>query len=311
MGKVLIIDDNKKNVELLRDFIESWGYDAIVAYQGMKALQMAQEELPDIILLDVMLPGMSGFEVCQALKDKPRTREIPVVMVTALATPEDRSNGFATGADHFMVKPVSYIELKAVLKNLMQKKERMDAMEEQGIVLEKIYLVLQRLLHSSTNGMETERLDFYRNVFSHLGLQNGEIEKTLNVLRFQPVYRKVRNSPEELQFVLAVFKDLKCDEWIRSLLEFSCTAHAERDPALTFYLKERNLLDIANLCYEIHRFDEILREHDFDKKKALTVFKEEQKQFGYSSAFVEALAKEMKDQELRNQIQEGLDLHNV
>lgn len=64
MGKVLIIDDNKKNVELMRDFIESWGYDAIVAYQGMKALEMAREELPDIILLDVMLPGMSGFEVC-------------------------------------------------------------------------------------------------------------------------------------------------------------------------------------------------------------------------------------------------------
>ena len=74
MTTVLIIDDNRKNVELLRDFIESWGYATLSAYQGKEALQIAQEKRPDIILLDVMLPGMSGFEVCRELKDTTATQ---------------------------------------------------------------------------------------------------------------------------------------------------------------------------------------------------------------------------------------------
>lgn len=308
MGKVLIIDDNKKNVELMRDFIESWGYDAIVAYQGMKALEMAREELPDIILLDVMLPGMSGFEVCQALKDKVDTKDIPVVMVTALATPEDRSAGFATGADYFMVKPVSYKELKAVLKNLMQKKERIDAMENRGIVLEKINLLLRHFLHSSYDVHEKERLDFYRNVFKHLGLQTREVEKILSVLLFQPIYQDVKNAAEKLQFIIKVFQGLKCDVWIRDLIVFSCTVPEERDPGRTQYLEEQGLLEVAQLCYELHRFDDILKESAFDTNKALSLFKEEQKQFDYSSMLVDALTKELNDQDLRNRIRQDFNV---
>lgn len=311
MGKVLIIDDNQKNVELLRDFIESWGYDVIVAYQGMKALKMAQEELPDIILLDVMLPGMSGFEVCQILKDNLETKEIPVVMVTALATPEDRSNGFATGADHFMVKPVNYKELKAVLKNLIQRKERMDVMEEQVIVLEKICLVLRHLMHFEADVLEAEYLDFYRNVFKHLGLHNTEIERVLNVLRFQPIYCEAKSSSDKLKFLSDIFKGLKCDAWMRSLVAFSCAAPEERDPDTILYLEEHNLLEVARLCYEAHRFNERLKETSFDQKKALSLFKEEQKKLGRSSVFLEALVKEMKDQELRKLIQQDLNSSDV
>ena len=122
MAKVLIIDDNEKNIELFKDFVESWGYSTILAYQGREAIELAQKEKPDAIILDVMLPGMSGYEVCSELKDNPATRFIPIVMVTALTDYADRVHGFNVGADNFLVKPVNYRELRAILGSLLRKK---------------------------------------------------------------------------------------------------------------------------------------------------------------------------------------------
>lgn len=306
MTTVLIIDDNRKNVELLRDFIESWGYATLSAYQGMEALRLAQEKRPDIILLDVMLPGMSGFEVCRALKDTVATQNIPVILITALTTPEDRASGFSVGANHFMTKPVSYKELKAILKNFTQEKARLDGMEAQDLILKKLYQALYRLLCVDDHGMEDERMDFYRHVFKHLDLPNALGEKVLYVLWFQPIYQRSQKRSTDLAFVHDLFQGLKCTEWLRPLVLFSCTPYKDRDPALTSSLKAQGLLDIAQLCYEVNRFDTLLRENAFQKEKALAAFKEEQKRFAYSPAFTDALEKEMADQELRNRIRQDL-----
>ncbi len=306
MTTVLIIDDNRKNVELLRDFIESWGYATLSAYQGKEALQIAQEKRPDIILLDVMLPGMSGFEVCRELKDTTVTQNIPVILITALTTPEDRASGFSVGANHFMTKPVSYKELKAILKNFAEEKTRLDSMETQDLVLKKLYQALYRLLCVDDHGMEDERMDFYRHVFKHLGLPNTLGEKVLYVLWFQPIYQRSKKHQADLFFLQDLFQGLKCTEWLRPLVLFSCTPYKDRDPELASSLKAQGLMDIAQLCYEVNRFDTLLQENDFHKEKALAVFKEEQQRFAYSTAFTDALAKELADQELRNRIRQDL-----
>ena len=122
MKTVLIVDDNIKNLDLFKDFVESWGYETVTAQQGKDAISLAERYLPDIILLDVMLPGMSGYEVCRELKENTKTQHIPVVMITVLNDIADRIHGYKIGADQFLVKPVDYNELHAILTVYLVKK---------------------------------------------------------------------------------------------------------------------------------------------------------------------------------------------
>ena len=115
MAKILVVDDNEQLRDLLKDVVESWGYEVLEASQGRSCLALAQKERPNIILLDVMLPGLSGYEVCQSLKEDPSTHDISIIMVSALTDVEDRIHGFKVGADNFLVKPINYEELRAIV----------------------------------------------------------------------------------------------------------------------------------------------------------------------------------------------------
>src|ERR1700756_5686333 len=105
-AKILVVDDVFANVRLLEAKLTADYYDVLCAYDGPTALAMAAEEQPDIVLLDVMMPGMDGFEVCRRLKADPVPRHIPVVLVTALDGRLDRIGGLECGADEFLTKPV-------------------------------------------------------------------------------------------------------------------------------------------------------------------------------------------------------------
>src|SRR5246500_2560835 len=104
-AKILVVDDVFANVRLLEAKLTADYYDVICAHDGPTALAMATAEQPDIVLLDVMMPGMDGFEVCRRLKDDPQTRHIPVVLVTALDGRLDRIGGLEGGADGFLTQP--------------------------------------------------------------------------------------------------------------------------------------------------------------------------------------------------------------
>ena len=110
-GLVLIVDDDEGNRTLLRDPLETHGYEIVEAANGEQALQQVEQRPPDVILLDVMLPGMDGFEVCRRLKKDSRTAPIPVLMVTALSERMERMMGIAAGASDFLTKPVDLQEL--------------------------------------------------------------------------------------------------------------------------------------------------------------------------------------------------------
>ncbi|CVI58209.1 MULTISPECIES: PleD family two-component system response regulator [Agrobacterium] len=121
-ARVLVVDDIPANVKLLEARLLAEYFDVVTAEDGFKALAICDKEQVDIILLDIMMPGMDGFEVCERLKANPNTAHIPVVMVTALDQPSDRVRGLKAGADDFLTKPVNDLQLIARVKSLVRLK---------------------------------------------------------------------------------------------------------------------------------------------------------------------------------------------
>lgn len=129
-ARILVVDDVEANVRLLEAKLTLEYYEVLTASDGSSALQVAYEERPDIILLDVMMPGMDGFETCRRLKADPLTRHIPVVLVTALDGREDKLKGLDAGADDFVTKPIDDVILFARVRSLLRLKSVMDELRE-------------------------------------------------------------------------------------------------------------------------------------------------------------------------------------
>lgn len=119
-GRVLIADDNQQNRELLEAYLASEGHEILMAHDGRETLDIAQARQPDLILLDIMMPKMSGYEVCRQIKQDPRTKDISVVMVTALKEVGDIEKAVAAGADDFLTKPVHRLELTTRVRSLVR-----------------------------------------------------------------------------------------------------------------------------------------------------------------------------------------------
>ncbi len=130
VARILVVDDIDANVRLLEAKLTAEYYHVLTAPDGPTALALAAEERPDIILLDVMMPGMDGFEVCRRLKDDPLTRHIPVVMVTALDGRNDRVTGLEAGADEFLTKPIDDLMLFSRVRSLTRLKTIMDELRQ-------------------------------------------------------------------------------------------------------------------------------------------------------------------------------------
>ncbi|MGQ3040381.1 MAG: PleD family two-component system response regulator [Brevundimonas sp.] len=129
-ARILVVDDVEPNVRLLEAKLTLEYYEVLTATDGATALEIAAAERPDIILLDVMMPGMDGFETRRRLKADPVTRHIPVVLVTALDGREDKMKGLAVGADDFVTKPIDDVILFARVKSLVRLKAVMDELRE-------------------------------------------------------------------------------------------------------------------------------------------------------------------------------------
>ena len=129
-ARILVVDDVEPNVRLLEAKLTLEYYEVLTAMDGATALTIAAAERPDIILLDVMMPGMDGFETCKRLKADPVTRHIPVVLVTALDGREDKIKGLGVGADDFVTKPIDDVILFARVKSLVRLKAVVDELRE-------------------------------------------------------------------------------------------------------------------------------------------------------------------------------------
>ena len=126
---VLVVDDNQQNRELLQAYLEDIDCLAVPAQDGPEALAIIAKNPPDLILLDVMMPKMSGFEVCRRIKNDPKTSDIPIIMVTALNEFGDIERGIDSGTDDFLSKPVNKLELLTRVKTMLKLKHLTDKLE--------------------------------------------------------------------------------------------------------------------------------------------------------------------------------------
>ena len=143
--KVLIVDDDKENADLIAYFLKPQNYKIITAHDGVEALKLVEKEAPDIILLDIKLPKMDGFEVCERIKKKAPTQFIPIIMITALKDLKSKIRSLEAGADDFISKPFENIELLTRVKSLLRIKKYHDEVEQKNKELEEKNKALLRM----------------------------------------------------------------------------------------------------------------------------------------------------------------------
>ena len=298
MKTVLIVDDNIKNLDLFKDFVESWGYETVTAQQGKDAISLAERYLPDIILLDVMLPGMSGYEVCRELKENTKTQHIPVVMITVLNDIADRIHGYKIGADQFLVKPVDYNELHAILDSLFGKKSMFDEMESRGTVIESLNVLLKQCLPSEAVVVADRKFHYCRKLCDYLNLSKNETEQGLLLVRIQDIIatlckQKGTVPEDEMTFL----EPLKMDKWVKPLLLLYIRGYLNGvDETLQRKIKECHLEKLAGISFVLDRYGSILVSENGDDNKALLKLRQECSQYAYPDDVVRLLEQIVNDE---------------
>ena len=297
MKTVLIEDDNIKNLDLFKDFVESWGYETVTAQQGKDAISLAERYLPDIILLDVMLPGMSGYEVCRELKENTKTQHIPVVMITVLNDIADRIHGYKIGADQFLVKPVDYNELHAILDSLFGKKSMFDEMESRGTVIESLNVLLKQCLPSEAVVVADRKFHYCRKLCDYLNLSKNETEQGLLLVRIQDIIatlckQKGTVPEDEMTFL----EPLKMDKWVKPLLLYIRGYLNGVDETLQRKIKECHLEKLAGISFVLDLYGSILVSENGDDNKALLKLRQECSQYAYPDDVVRLLEQIVNDE---------------
>lgn len=297
MKTVLIVDDNIKNLDLFKDFVESWGYETVTAQQGKDAISLAERYLPDIILLDVMLPGMSGYEVCRELKENTKTQHIPVVMITVLNDIADRIHGYKIGADQFLVKPVDYNELHAILDSLFGKKSMFDEMESRGTVIESLNVLLKQCLPSEAVVVADRKFHYCRKLCDYLNLSKNETEQGLLLVRIQDIIatlckQKGTIPEDEMTFL----EPLKMDKWVKPLLLYIRGYLNGVDETLQRKIKECHLEKLAGISFVLDLYGSILVSENGDDNKALLKLRQECSQYAYPDDVVRLLEQIVNDE---------------
>jgi putative two-component system response regulator len=175
-SKILVVDDNQTNVELIAMHLKPFPYEIIKAYDGEQALEMVRKDPPDLILLDLMMPKLSGYEVCERLKSDKKTALIPIVIVTALRELEDKIKAIECGADDFLIKPFNKIEMTTRIKSLLRVRDLMSELDHS----ESMVFILAETLEAKdvyTRG-HSERVAKYSTILAkEMGMSAYEVEE--------------------------------------------------------------------------------------------------------------------------------------
>jgi len=173
--QILIVDDNKVNVELLKAQLKPYDYQIDVAFDGEEALQKISKAPPDMVLLDLMMPKISGFEVCRWIKQNKETQFVPVIVITALQELDDKLKAIELGADDFLVKPFNKLELLTRIKSLLRMKELHDDLDTSESVLFSLAGALEAK-DIYTRGHSERVAQHSVDIAKRMGLSQREIE---------------------------------------------------------------------------------------------------------------------------------------
>ncbi len=171
--KVLIVDDEEGNIAFLRTLLEGDGYEVETAFNGKEAVEKTNECMPDVVILDIMMPEMDGYEACRKIKENPDTVNIPVVMVTALNDMESKLKGLEASANDFISKPIDWSELSVRIRNLLKVKDYEDLLLQYNQKLEEEVKKRTYEIESLKDRLEAENVYLREEV--KLQHEHGEI----------------------------------------------------------------------------------------------------------------------------------------
>lgn len=292
IGEVLIVDDNEQNCEILEDVISIWGYKTYKAFQGMEAYDMACKHKPEIILLDVMLPGMNGFEVCKKLKKNKDTKNIPIVMLTALNDVEDRIRGFDVGADEFLSKPINYQELRNRVTSLIMNKNQLEKMENSSQIVES-YLKILKAKDDKLYSHACMVKNYSSNVAKIMAISDLKREQLIIGAYLHDLGKISDASQSHVEVGEDIIAPLKMSKWLSIFIR----NHHEKLNGQGFPdgLKEPQMSIELQILVTINRFVE-LWEQSGDKGKCIDFLFNESEKGYWSIAVIEALKQVYEDE---------------
>ncbi|MBU4484846.1 response regulator [bacterium] len=174
--KILIVDDNKVNIELVRAQLKPFDYELVYAFDGEEALARVVTDKPDLILLDLMMPKISGYEVCRSIKQNKNTHFIPIIVITALQELNDKIKAIELGADDFLVKPFNKLELLTRIKSLLKLKSLHDDLDTTESILFSLVEALEAK-DMYTRGHSERVSEYATKLAQTIGLSPKEIEE--------------------------------------------------------------------------------------------------------------------------------------
>jgi len=217
MKRILVIDDLPENVFLLQERLENEGYAVLTAYDGKTGIEIAQSELRDLILLDVMMPDINGIEVCKTLVKNERTSNIPVILVTAKTDAEDTKDGLDAGAFDYIKKPFNKTELLARVKSAL------------------------KLSDTNKRLVEAEKRNTY---FATVVTANHKIKQPLTLLSLSSAAIKRELKKDEISKEVMLSKTKYIDVAIKEINDVLNQFNAVREPILSDYTKNIKMIKI-------------------------------------------------------------------
>ncbi|HBC27391.1 MAG TPA: two-component system response regulator [Ruminococcaceae bacterium] len=297
MDRVLIVDDNKLAVEIVDDLLTTWGYRTKICGNGSEAFRCALEFKPDVILLDIMLPGMNGFAICSKLKTDPATQRIPIIILTVLDNVEDRINALNMGADAFLSKPVKYQELRNRVEWAIRYKNSLDSMEPREMVAES-YLKIMRGKSSRLYRHSVNVSRYCERVGKILYVMDENLSRLVTGACLHDVGRIVTDDPAgHISAGLDIVSALNMHPWLEPYIR----SHHEKMNGEGFPdgLKAEQLPLNIRILTEVNRFVELMEE---DEESAVRKLGDECGKQYWSTEVFKALKLVLKDDDFKKKL---------
>ncbi len=234
--KILVVDDLPENVELIRRYLESNLYQVRTAANAKEALGQIRRELFDLILLDIVMPGMSGIDLCRVLKTHERTRHIPIILVTAVTQVKDKIRGFEAGAEDYISKPFSGAELLARVKSVLRIKTLHDEMR---LANEKLRETLAQLKDAQSQLVKNEKVSVIQATVASV---NHEINNPLCSISLDVQMLQIELAESDESVLL---KLKRIEENVKRIHRVTQKLARIKDPSASEFLPGQQILDLG------------------------------------------------------------------
>lgn len=293
MNKVLIADDNEQNYEIAKDVLSTWGYICYWAVDGLEVFDLACKYDPDVILLDVMMPGMNGFEVCRKLKNNVTTQNIPIIILTALNEVQDRIRGYSVGANVFLSKPIVYEELKNRVEWAVNSKKIYNRMEN-GKQIVKSFLKILKLKDNNLYVHACNVRNYCEKVGKLLSVTDEEMDHLIIGAYLHDIGKIISNEwNEHVELGADIISSLNMSQWLKVFIR----NHHEKINGEGFpdNLNGNQMTLELKILIIVNRFVELWEQSD-DKEASIVKLSDECKKGCWSIEILEKIKQVLKDE---------------